>query len=462
MALGRMAGILSIAAAEGDFIIETFQGEIKESDLMQLTFRLVDREAARLKDVALQAELIIRDLTAFAAALNQEVGKVGAVSFSGEFSLSELAPSLLGSVTVDTTQMDVDLRGSLEDGVPRVDGSLKSKTLHLDDIRGLIGLMQIGSTQDIDEIDVSDKLEEAIRARIDLDLEGIAGGDAATKNARQIKGTIEYRDGSLLLDPLTVNYLSGTVITSFHTDMRKSPLSHRIKGRVSKLQMGELLREMQVPQMISGSLTLDYDLAMSGNSVSDALKTTSGSISGSIWGGFLETDLLDLSGLNLITWLGTSSKAKGRAQLVCARLPIQFNNGRGSTRSFIIETKYVQAIGAGSVDLRKNRVNLSFQPRPKVKQVINIVSPFSVVGPLGSPAVKLEKGGVAGRAVAETLALPLNVLGGIFAGKPRQAPGHRACVALSGRSLQERQYVDLGLLLGVKQPGICHRVFGCC
>jgi len=437
-ALGRLAGKLAISSADGEFTIETLEGEIKESELVQLSFGLVDPRAARLEEKAVRVELTIHDLTAFAAALDQEIGKVGAVGFNGQFSLHELAPSLLGSVRVDRTLMVVDLRGSLEQGAPRLDGSVKSKRLYLDDLRGLFGLIRIGSTQDFEEVDVHDRLEEAIRAKIDIDFASIAGAGAAANRAGQIKGTVTYRDGVFLLDPLKATYLGGVLTTNLRTNTKRSPYTHRLKGGVTKLPVGRLLRDMQAPQLVSGSLTLDYELAMSGNTAPDALKTMSGSVSGSIWSGAIETDLLDLSGLNLISWLKSSSKAKGRANLVCARIPVQLNNGLGSTRSMIIETNYVQVVAAGTIDIRRSRVDLRFQPRPKVRQMINIVSPFSVVGPLEHPTVKVEKGS-AGRAVAETLALPLNVLGGVLGGKPKEIPGHKPCVIPRQRQPENRR-----------------------
>ncbi|MGI9414474.1 MAG: AsmA-like C-terminal region-containing protein [Hyphomicrobiales bacterium] len=427
-ALGRLTGDIAITGINGDFSIDRLHAQITESDLLKMALKLADREASQANEVTVDTDLEISDLTAFAAALDQNIGKVGKVSFRGTVTLSELVPSLIGVLSVEATRLDIGLRGSLEDGVPRLDGSVKSASLHLDDVGGLVSLFRIASKRDVDRIDFSDAFVDAIRARIDIDFARIAGGVAAGKSAGQVKATVDYRHGVVLVDPLNVNFLNGKITASLRSETRKEPVKHTLKGKVSRLNLGSLSRQMQVQRLVSGSLNLNFNVAMAGNTAPRALKSASGSVTGSIWGGVLETDLLDLSGLNLVSWLMSSSKAKGRAELVCAVLPFQLKNGRGSTRSMIIETKHVQAVGAGGIDIRKERVNLKFQPRPKVKQLVDTVSPFTVTGSLKAPKIKLEKGGAAGRVVGETLTLPLNLLGAIFTGNKDKAPNHRPCV----------------------------------
>ena len=427
-ALGRLAGKMVLKGANGDFALESFEAQVQGSDLLQLTLRHVDKGESQLDEVAVNAELEISDLTSFAAALDQTIDKVGSVAFDGEISVSEIAPSILGVLRIDKTQMDVELRGSLDKGAPRLNGSVTSKRLHLDDLRGFVDVLRIGSKQDVDRIDIDDKFVDALRARIDIDFARIAGGGTGGKSAGQISGIVDYQDGVIALDPLKMRYLNGTITAKSRTDTRKAPLSHRVEGKLSRIRIGSLLNQLRAPRLFSGSLNLSYKLTLRGEDFAKALKTASGSVSGSVWGGTVETGLLDLTGLNLITWLGTSSKAAGRAKIVCAVMPFQFKNGRGATRSMIIETDYVQALGAGSVDFAKNRINISFQPRPKVKQVVDTVSPFTVVGPLNRPNIKLNKGGKVGRAVGETLTLPLNVLGALFIGKQKKSPKHKPCV----------------------------------
>jgi len=426
--LGRMAGNISVRGVHGDFSIDKLQAQVTGSDILKLTVKLADGGNSELNEVTVDTDLKISDLTAFAAALDQKVGKVGSASFSGKISISKMASSLLGTLIVDVTRADVAFRMSLEEGVPKLDGSIKSKKLLLDDLAGFASLFKIVSNQDIHQIDISDDFVHAIRAKIDVDIAHIAGGRGIGKSAGHIRATANYQNGVILVDPLKMRFLNGVITSRIHTDTRKTPLSHTIQGNVSKLSLGSLLRQMQLPQLVSGSLNLNFKLALAGNTSSQALNSASGDVSGSIWGGVLETGLLNLSGLNLVSLLMTKPKAAGRTEFVCVVFPLQFKNGRGSTRSFVLETKFVQAVGVGSLDIRKDRIDMRFQPRPKVKEVVEIVSPFTVTGPLNAPHIKLDKGGVARRVVGGTLALPLNLIGSIFTRNRQKEADHKPCI----------------------------------
>ena len=142
-------------------------------------------------------------------------------------------------------------------------------------------------------------------------------------------------------------------------------------------------------------------------------KSMSGSFRGSLWGGTLPGRVIDLTGLNLVSWLFSGSGAN--AKLVCAVLPLSFKNGVASTKSLIIETENVQIVGGGTINLKKSAFDLTFVPRAKRKQLVETVSPFELKGPFGDPKLTIRNAG-AGRAVGEIVALPLNLLGQIFGG----------------------------------------------
>jgi hypothetical protein len=101
---------------------------------------------------------------------------------------------------------------------------------------------------------------------------------------------------------------------------------------------------------------------------------------------------------------------------VCADARLAFKQGLGKVEKLVIETENVQLVGGGTIDLRDDRINISFQPRPIRRKILEMATPFVVEGSLSSPRVSLKPGAVGSRAVAETVTLPLHLLKALLGG----------------------------------------------
>jgi hypothetical protein len=64
--------------------------------------------------------------------------------------------------------------------------------------------------------------------------------------------------------------------------------------------------------------------------------------------------------------------------------------------------------------LKNGTIVLEFVPRAKRPDLVEIVTTFAVRGPLAGPEIVVLSGGGAGRAVAEIVSTPLNILGAVF------------------------------------------------
>ena len=124
-------------------------------------------------------------------------------------------------------------------------------------------------------------------------------------------------------------------------------------------------------------------------------------------------------------WMFTAGA--GGAKLVCADVTLDFNDGLARAKPIVIETDNVQVVGGGSIDLPADSIALRFNTRPKRHELVNVATPFSVVGKLSKPVVKIDAGVIVGRVLGESLTAPFNVLGLLL---PRRAKEeHRVCVA---------------------------------
>ena len=104
------------------------------------------------------------------------------------------------------------------------------------------------------------------------------------------------------------------------------------------------------------------------------------------------------------------SAKTGESRIECFSAKLAFKPGLATLQSAAVETDEVIVKATGMIDFKKDTIDIEATPKALKPNLIPIVSPFAIRGPLSAPKVEI-KGGVAGRAVAETLALPFNTLG---------------------------------------------------
>lgn len=421
-ALGRLKGTVAISDKDGTLGLEALEAEIVDSEVFSLQIALIVEEAGKLDEIVLDITLDIPDFTAFAAAVGEEAGQTGPVQFTGNFGVIDKEPHAQGTLIVGKTTFVANLAGTQNGSVSLISGKVGTDRLHLPDLKRFLQIRRIHKGGKIESVQVNENFESEFQASIDVEAGSIAGEDKSLGN---VSGHVGYADRVVTLDPFQAIFLGGQIETTAQFDMRPKPPAMAFKGQVKKLQLGTLLKALGAPPSVTGTIYLNFDVKAAGRGALDILKSLSGPISASIWGGSIGTNLLDLTGLNVVTWLFSQSSKPG--QLVCASLPFHFTNGRGATKALVIETANVQVIGVGSLDIQKDAVNMNFQPRAKTSQLVDIATPFQISGKLSNPSVNVQSGAAAGRAVAETLLLPLNALSAIFSAGASQKADHKPC-----------------------------------
>jgi uncharacterized protein YhdP len=113
---------------------------------------------------------------------------------------------------------------------------------------------------------------------------------------------------------------------------------------------------------------------------------------------------------------------------VCLVARFDFEDGIATARQLVLETDKVQAVGAGTLDLRDQTMDFVFQPRPKQNDLVGEVGPVGVKGPLSGPEIQLTKGTVATKVIGETVGLPLHLLRPLLGSDGQPLPEHKPCV----------------------------------
>lgn len=424
--LGVLEGEVSMNEAAGRLGIADLSGEIVETTLLDLGYDLSVPELRTVNELSFTTTLGIPEPALLLNALDVATDRAfPAIGFDGASTLSPKGVGLTGKLTSGETDLEADIRlhQGDEKGSRFLGGAVTSDRMDFADLASLIDFAQLGFDDDAGDFELSEDFKKTLAAQIDLDVKEIVTG---AKKAGNLSATAQYADHLLQLSKLSVNYIGGTIRGDFALNMTSEPGTASANGRMEKFPLKRLMTELGLSSPISSTVYSSFKVQGSAASGQAFLKSLSGSVTTSLWGGVLPGRLLELSGMSAFTWMVTGND-DNTTKLVCAVLPLKFKNGTATTSSMIVETANVQIVGAGSLSFRTGALNLSFLPRAKRKQLVAIVSPFELHGTIKSPELEVKEGG-AGRAIGEVASLPLNLIGHIFRGSGPVDEKAKPCV----------------------------------
>jgi hypothetical protein len=423
-ALGALEGTMAISDGSGTLSLDDLSARTTRRDLFDLSLDLQVEDFRDVDRINLKTEVRIPSPAALASVLDKELrGADVPFQFDGTLAMTREGVDLTGEAVSGASGIAAELGFGQEDRDPAaggatglITGRIASESLALADYAGILSLLTGAPRPASDNIEWTSEIHRTYEAHLDLDISRLV---SAGKSAGDIKGRLAYADRTVRLDPIEFSYLGGKISGTYAADLSQKPAGLSAKGRIERWPLGTLLAELGHPVDFSSTLYLSYDISGSGGGLTRFLGTANGRLTASLWGGTLPTRLLDLSGLNLVTWLFSGSQ-DDREGFVCAVVPLRFSGGSATGNGIILETRNVQVVGNGSVNLGTGALDLNFLPRPKDRKLVNVVTPFSIGGTTRKPEVRITQPKTA-RAAAEVLSLPLNLVGRMF-GAGAQAP----------------------------------------
>jgi len=95
--------------------------------------------------------------------------------------------------------------------------------------------------------------------------------------------------------------------------------------------------------------------------------------------------------MRFLPWLFLQERRQGYAEIVCLKADLDIDNGRVETHQSVLETRRVQLVGTGTIDLRNDRISFTAEPRPVGQPLSRSAWPIEVSGSLKSPKVSVAQ-----------------------------------------------------------------------
>ena len=311
------------------------------------------------------------------------------VAFSSDVNQSATEISLKNAaLTVAGTSANGDLTVALGGAKPNVTGSLSSPKLDLTPFAsGGSGGKKGGPVFSRDPLPL-DQLNAA-DADVTISIASLSYGKVALGD---VKLPIKLHNGSLDA-PLSMTY-RGTPIKVALT-ANGGARSVAVDAHVTALDIGKLLADLDVTNLLSARADIAANLKGQGRSLHDIAASTSGQTNLAVGEGTINSKMFAMVSGDLAKALIPGGQSNQTAKLVCALSAFDFRGGIGTSKALAVETDSLVTTGGGTIDLGSETVDLLLKPKPKNASLASLAFPIRVSGPLGGPSAGIDKSGAA-------------------------------------------------------------------
>jgi uncharacterized protein involved in outer membrane biogenesis len=372
----------------------------------------------RIKDLLAQRGidmgfvLAVKDLEDLEELAGKPLPVKGPLEVSGR--ASDLGRKSYKVADVNVAVAGSDVKGSMEVNLggkrPRLNVTLNSERL---DLRPLIGEGKAPSDEG-DDKGAGEKRERVFSSE-PLPLDSLKAVDADVKlraakvllprlALSALAVDLHLKDGSLSLRPLKAHAGGGKL--DGRIELRARGASSRLAAAVTVdgLDLGEMLKDLEVTDLLEGKLDAGLDLRGEGGSIAALMAGLNGNTTVVMGKGRLDNKYIDLLGGDLTTGVfrllnpGAGDEKYTNVNCFVSRTDVR--NGLADTTALVFDTSFMSVVGDGTVNLKNERLDLSLKPSPKKGietgggklslSLGELAKPFKLGGTLANPSLGLD------------------------------------------------------------------------
>ncbi len=302
---------------------------------------------------------------------------------------------------------------------PHLSGTLRSRTMDMDDLGPLIGLPPTArSAKAVEGVVPPPSFDQLRRARgpavkvlptETLDFERLRAMNAEVKytadrirNVRDIpldRGSVQVKliDRVLTLEPLDLGVAGGKVAGGVRIDATQNPADVRASLDVRALQINRLIPKVETLRTSFGRLDGRFNLSGRGNSVASWLGAASGDVALITGRGQFSNLLLEFMGLDGAEIIKFLLRGDNNVKLRCVALAFDVDKGAMTGRSLVFDTDDTVFYATGQANLANETLDFVVRPEPKDMSFLSLRGPLVIGGTFAAPKVGVQVAPLAGR-----------------------------------------------------------------
>ena len=261
-----------------------------------------------------------------------------------------------------------------------------------------------------------------------------------------LKLNAALQDKVLSVYPSEGIFNEGLVKLEAKIDGSKAPLTDfTLNSTWTGAHFGSLLREYFETDIFRGYGSTSTKLTARGRTPREAMDTVNGHVALYVTEGTITNTYWELIAADLVTSLlpFIGKTAEKEAKLNCMATRFDIADGMAKSTVFLVDSARVTVGGAGTVDLRDEKIDFLLQPKPKDFAFLSLATPIRISGPLADPSVLPDAAGAAksivlgAGAVALTAVNPLALVLPLMSSGETDDPCPAALALAEGKSPEE-------------------------
>ena len=223
------------------------------------------------------------------------------------------------------------------------------------------------------------------------------------------------KDGVLRFDPLDFGVADGHVVSNLTLDLTQHAPVAKAQIEIRRVELKRLFPQLASPSGSAGHFGGRAHFNATGDSVADLLASMQGEAAVAMRGGQMSTLQLVLTNLDLARAAGLLMRGGDeKAEIHCAITAMHATRGRLVPDIMVIDSSDELIHGAGSIDLKNEKYDLTLKADSKKPSLIALRGPIVIGGTFAAPVVHPAVGEAAARIGAAVglgiLAPPLALL----------------------------------------------------
>ena len=250
----------------------------------------------------------------------------------------------------------------------------------------------------------------AVDVKLDLKVERLSLPSGSDLTGLVVALVIDQ--GVLRADPIEAGLASGRINASLSLDSKASPASLKFTLDGKGIDYGQLLRDAEVSEELSGKLDVEVALRGAGASPRAIASQLDGKAVLSSRNGTIDNRLFKVLAVGLGEITGPLLGQDRTSNLNCLYVGFDFDDGLGRSRGLVLDSEAFTLNGAGNVNLADESLKFDFQTATRQASVASLAIPFKVRGTLKNPKVALDALGAGGSLVDDVTGFVSGLLGG--------------------------------------------------
>jgi uncharacterized protein involved in outer membrane biogenesis len=216
---------------------------------------------------------------------------------------------------------------------------------------------------------------------------------------------IRLQDGHLSLNPLTASIGGGELVNNFSLLAKNNMAFVDVNADIKQVNLGEMLKKLEMTQALEGILDLDISLKGQGKSVAEIMAGLNGDVVASLGNGKIPTGYLNFLSADITSALmriiNPFGKKIDNAKINCAVCDFNIKNGMAKSDVIIVDDPQKTLLSKGKINLKTEALDFHIETHPKegigtqdtAKLSISlskITKPFKLGGTLTNPSVEID------------------------------------------------------------------------